>query len=156
MEDADIQITLDYIAYIAHQWRALRLDQWAEHEGEKWPIGVWICLHEPLQVGANKIETPLSMTWFLDSQGMRETDPMMFMRFWTVQIQRPWATGGWTVPAQADFTRPRYRIGVVAFAPYHGTDEIYLEVTWGGTWARGQRIAVRDGQVDILGDLWMA
>jgi hypothetical protein len=123
MDDASIHLILDYIA---REWHDLRQDRFADHAGEEWPYGAWICQHEPLSVGMDEINVqanvPLSAAWFLDSDGMRRMDPAAFARFWTVQIQRPWA--GSTFPYQTDFTRPRTRIGVAACAPYDGTDEL--------------------------------
>ena len=82
--------------------------------------------------------------------------PEAFVRFWLVKVRQTWATGGWTYPDQDNFTRPRHRIAWVAFAPYAGTDEMYLETEWGSTWARGQRITVFDSHVSIVSDVWMA
>lgn len=153
MDETNIQIILDYIA---DEWQRLRKDQWANHEGEQWPYGAWIRLHEPLPVGADQIETPLSAAWFLDANGLRRMDTASFVRFWTVQIQQTWVTGFATSPDHADFTRTRHRIGMAAFAPYGGTDEFYLETIWGGLSASGMRATVRGGQLEILGFLWIA
>ncbi|HEV8190109.1 MAG TPA: hypothetical protein VGP82_01270 [Ktedonobacterales bacterium] len=156
MDDASIHCILDYIA---REWHASRQDRFADHQGEKWPYGAWICLHEPLPVGMDEVNIQINVPWsaarFLDSDGVRRMEPAAFLRFWTVQIQRPWATGAATFPYQVDFTRPRNRIGVAAFAPFDGTDEIYLEAIWGGLWAPGQRVDLRGGGVHIGGTLWI-
>lgn len=83
-------------------------------------------------------------------------DPAAFVRFWLVKVRQTWATGGWTYPDHDDFTRPRHRIAWVAFAPYAGIDEMYLEAIWGGQWARGLRVDLRDGQVHVLDMLWIS
>jgi hypothetical protein len=79
----------------------------------------------------------------------------LFVRWWTAQIERPWRAPSGDV-WEAAFTRPRHRIAWAAFAEYAGTNELYLETVWGGTWARGQRVVVRSGGVEVVSDLWMA
>lgn len=141
---------------IADTWRSLRSDVWAGgHADSPWPYGVWICLHDPLPDDASEVTTPLRKAWFLDAEGLRAQNPWSYARFWEMQIRQSWASS-LVPPTDPTRTSPRNRIGTAAFAAFAGTDEIYLVMMWGSLWGRAQRVAVRDGQVMILGDLWIA
>lgn len=162
--DAEIERPLFH--YIRDEWCEVRACAWAQTVAhrEPWPWGVWICLHDPLPPGAQAARTPVRVVWFLDDDGLRRRSLWEFLHFWTVQIERAGGVPGYA-PARAvgaraindaDARSPVFRIGRVAFAEYDGTDEIYLETNWGGLWAQGQRLTVRDGALRVMGDLWRA
>jgi hypothetical protein len=150
------------LSHIIHEWRTLRADGLSDnHPDGPWPWGAWICLNDPLLTNHHHraeeagIRTPIHRVWFLDESGLHERNPWAFLRFWTVQLERPWCAPGFYVQDSA-FARPRWRIGWAAFAEYTCTDDVYLEAHWGGLWARGQRVTVRDGTVRELSDIWVA
>ena len=153
MDAASIQVIL---YFVAAKWRRLRNDRRVDHEGEQWPIGCWICQHDPLPGDAQDLVTPLNASWFLDTSGIRRMDINIFIRFWTVQLQMPWAADGFPIPHQTDFTIGRHRIAMAAFAPYDDSDEFYLETIWGGLHAIGMRATVHDGQLEMVEFFWIS
>ena len=142
--NADLQQHL--LQHIAREWTHLP-DTFR-------PWGVWIACFDPLAPAAEsilhqRIEPPLRRVWFLDQQGLRPRDPWEFVRFWVVQVQRPWFAGMHGPGGQ------RFEMGLAAFAPYERGNEIYLETQWGGWSGAGRRVVVdAQGHVHTTHDLW--
>ncbi|MGZ3681891.1 MAG: hypothetical protein ACXVDI_25310 [Ktedonobacterales bacterium] len=165
------------IKYIADEWRSLRSDKWATSRDysshtreatldmywnplpeERWPWGVWIRQHGPLPASTpdiGDVATPLHKAWFLSEDGLRQMNPWSFLRYWTVQFTRPWASAESYVE-DAAFARPRWRIGYASFAEITSSDEIYLETLWGGRWGWGRLVTTAGPTVQEIRTLWIA
>ena len=78
------------------------------------------------------------------------------MRFWVVQLDRPWCKRFLTSEANPIFGRV-YELGRAAFAAFNGTQDVYVEKVWGSLWGRGQRLSIdEDRNVSIVKELWIS
>lgn len=50
-----------------------------------------------------------------------------------------------------------FLIGMASFAPYSGSQDIYLETVWGGLWGRGCRLTANQrGLLEPARELWVS
>ena len=99
--------------------------------------------------------TPVRRVWFLDERGARPMDVWSYARFHAVHVVQPWCQRA-NGEHDAVFG-PVHAIGQVGFAPYAGTDDVYLDRAWGGRRAVGERVGVAaDGAIQVRQHLWIS
>lgn len=77
--------------------------------------------------------------WLLTSDGLSERSVWEWQRFYVMQLAQVWCHRPFASEPNSLFGK-RYAIGLVAFAPYPTTRDIYFEVVWSGAFGRGSRI----------------
>ncbi len=136
-------------------------ETWKELPVARKPWGVWITLHAPLPANADSLmrsTLPFRRAWFLtDSMGMpQERSIWAFTRFWVMHFERPWDEAG-CASSDPHFSADYYAIGLAAFAPYAGSNDIYLETIWAGLSGFGQRLSINaHGLIEPGEGLWIS
>ena len=123
------------------------------------PYGVWVRHYNPVPAdfsgdGDLDLSTPLIRAWFVGPEGTAKEDTWAYRRFEIMQLRQTWSIYG--EPRRLEGNRHCYRIALAAFARYEDSDEFYLETIWGGTWARGMRVQMIEGQVTPTHNLWLS
>jgi hypothetical protein len=122
------------------------------------PWGVWIRLYPPIPPMSDPNLCILSLpnkVWFLDNNGLYQHSIWEFQRFIVVHGFQPWCL--LTTKERTKVFGDPHEIGLVAFAHYDKSNDIYLEKIWGGRYGRGLRIIV-DSSDSIINynDLWVS
>ena len=160
VDDIDAGTEMLVLQSIVAEWEQVAersfLKEWPD------PWGVWIARHDPLPARAGPewygppLHTPPCRAWFLDGRGLRERNVWEYVRFWVVQIDRPWCQRVWTWEPNPLFGR-LHEIGRAAFAAFGGPQDVYVETTWGSLWARGAQLTLdNNGQLIVARVLWIS
>lgn len=116
------------------------------------PWGVWITQHPPLPPDARDIPNltySIQRAWFMQAPD-RAPQPRSvweYIRLVIVHFEQPWNAFDIPVPDER-FQGPCYPIGFAHFAPFIDSQDLCLEIVWGGRWGRGRRL--RQTTPDVL------
>jgi hypothetical protein len=142
---------LRVLEYILGAWRGLGT--------AARPPYLWLCLHAPLEVGAEPLvaSIPILAVWFADRWRIRAESAWTYLRFHTMHQVQPWCS--LTTGERTDVFGGKgpHRIGLAAFASYEERAAYWVAVTWGGLHGEGLQVSVEPhGEVRVQKKLWIS
>ena len=118
--------------------------EWVRLSADYQPWGVWIRQHVSIPnsvIDRLESQAALQRVWFLSREGITPRDPWDYLRMMVVQFEQPWCKKMWKERTTWSANGP-HEIGFAGFAEYENSEDIYVEVIWGGLFGRGWRITI--------------
>jgi hypothetical protein len=80
----------------------------------------------------------------LTKEGLEERNPWDYANFSAIHITQLWSSKSEWMSSDVFGGRELHEIALARFAPYIGTDEVYLDYLWGRLFGRGYVIDCTD------------
>lgn len=120
------------------------------------PFAVWIVERLPVTPPEFHEQTGVHRCWYLDDNGIASKHRLDYIRF--LEMQSPHAPSS-ARSAMGVFGNRQgqiHAIGLAAFAPIAGSEDVYIEYIWGAKFALGSVYAfdAAGGKLNLLDNVW--
>lgn len=115
--------------------------KWKKHNSSNEQEGIWLALHEPMNLNDNEPDTPVIRAWFIKNNSVEEKKPIDYKVFMDFGLR----------------SEKTYTIAFSNAALIKESDLIYIGYQLGGLYGRGMIFKINsDGEFECIKVLWVS